>query len=331
MEKNLEIRHFEKEDARFATPKEIADFRAKKLKCKRIVDLCCGIGAQSFAFSKTCGKVFGIEIDKRKSELAKKNCDLENVKIMQGDVLSERIVNEVKEFKPEIIFCDTERPENENEREMENIKPNLKKLVAVYSKICPKLCIEIPPQIELEKLKGIGDFEAEYISYKNKLNRLELNFGELIEAKISVVDVSGVKIKSTGAKEKKTKKIKKYLFEVSSAVIRAEIVGEFADKIGAEILSEEKNKVLLTSDELSEFSKDFSNRYLVLVSSKTKEGILKQIKKENTGKVVLKIKVSPEEYWKERNFYEKDARGDKEASLFFANGEFILAELIDVL
>ncbi len=335
MEKNIGVKYFEKEDARFATPKEIAEFRAKKLKCGRIVDLCCGIGAQTAEFSKTCKEVLGIELNKRKAELARQNCEAPNTKIIRGDVLSFDIIKQVKEFNPDIIFCDTERPESEKERNIENIKPNLKKLINSYSKICPNICIEIPPQIVFEKLSPLGNFEAEYLSYKNKLNRLELNFGDLIESEKSAIDVSGVKLKKEEAKISKTKKAGNYLYEVSGAVIKSELEPELARKLNAKILSKENTRVLLTSEKLAEneYVSAFTNVYSILGVSSSEKEIKGILEKNNIGKVVLKKKVTPEEYWNERKKYEAGLKGEKEVSLFSygpeEEQELIVAELVN--
>jgi hypothetical protein len=42
------------EDKRFATPKNPALYRAERLACNTIIDLCSGLGFQSFAFAQTC-------------------------------------------------------------------------------------------------------------------------------------------------------------------------------------------------------------------------------------------------------------------------------------
>lgn len=329
MEKELGIKFYSKEDLRFATPKEVAEFRARRLKCKRIADLCCGIGAQTFAFSKTCENVVGVEIDKRKTELARKNCNSKNTEIIQGDVLSLDIFKKIKEFKPEIIFCDPERPENEKEREIKNIRPNLKKLIEIYSKICKNICIEIPPQIEKEKLNELGKFEAEYLSCKNKLNRLNIYFGDLAESEVSVVDISGVKIKKANAKAEHTKKVLNYLYEASTAIKKAGLENELAQESELKILSEE-GKLLLTSEksEINKFSKAFTKIYKIIGISEDKKEIIKILKKNYFGKVVLKTNVSPENYWAERNEYENELNGNKDAVLFLLKDKFIIGEEI---
>lgn len=319
--KAINAKYFNLEDLQFSTPSDIADYRAKRLKCDVIVDLCSGIGIQSSAFSKHCKEVFAVEIDKRKVAYSKNNFPIKNIHFIEGDVLSERIIISMRSENPDIIFCDPERAESESERNLESIIPNIKKLVEIYSKITLNICLELPPQIDLNKLKELGhEFEAEYMSFNNKLNRLNVYFGNLKKTDISVVDVSGARIE----KQSKVKanvsahKPLDYLYEASTAILRAGLEKEFADKINAQILSVDKTKLLLTSGKLpnTNEAKALSKIYKVLGYGTDFDEIIKILKSHKIGKVILKTKVSPEEYWNERKKYEKNLSGDKEAHLF---------------
>ncbi len=316
--KFLDLTYFNEEDLRFSTPKEVADYRAKKLKCNKIVDLCSGIGSQSISFSKNCKNVLAIELDEKKVKYAEMNDKNKKIKFVVGDVLSKEIIKEVKEFAPDIIFCDPERLEEEKERSLDSIKPSIKKLIEIYSKITPNICIEIPPQIELEKLKEFGSFEAEYLSYNNKLNRLSLYFGSLKKCDVSVADVSGTRIEKTNNKAKIAVFPSRYLYEASSAITKAGLENELALSINAEILSKEKNRLLLTSNEASNIreAKVLSKIYKVLGFSDNFKEIIKILKINKIGKVILKKNIRPENYWQERKKYEKLLSGKKEACLF---------------
>jgi hypothetical protein len=338
-----EAKYFNSKDLRFSTPKEIADYIAERLKCDIIIDLCSGIGAQSFSFSKQCKKVYSVEINKDRFIYAKNNFPEKNIQFINGDVLSEKIINQIKETKPNIIFCDPERLESEIERNLDSIKPNIKQLIETYLKISPNICIELPPQIDFDKLKelkGLGDFEAEYLSFNNKLNRLHLYFGNLKKSEVSVVDVSGVRIERFGKSlekvnnQNKVNKPLKYLYEATTAIIKAGLENEFAQKINAKTLYSNKTKLLLTSDSLSqsEEAKKLSKIYKILGYSDNFKGIIKILNNNKIGKVVIKKKVSPEEYWNERKKYEKQLFGKKQACLFSVkldnkDVEFIAEEL----
>lgn len=327
-----EVLYYNEDDLRFSTPKIIADYRALRLKCNKIVDLCSGIGVQAGAFSKTCKEVLAIEIDSRKVKYAEENFkDRKNIKFLIGDVLDDDLINQVKEFKPDIIFCDPERLPEEKERTIESIKPGIRKLIDIYSKITPNLCIEVPPRIELVKLKELGNFEAEYLSLNNKLNRLNLYFGELKTTEVSCVDATtGVKIKDSNSnfEIEYSYNPMKYIYELSEAVVKANLGHEFAFEIrGFIIAGSEKGKLLVTSDELY-FGEiiALANAYERVGVGGSIEEVYRTLKQKGFGKVVLKYSIDPKDYWRERNKLENGLFGKKEAVIFKVNKNYIIGK-----
>lgn len=324
--KFIDLVYFNLEDLRFSTPKRVADYRAKRLSCTRIADLCCGIGSQSIAFSKTCKEVLAVEIDKRKIEYARMNDKEKKVKFIQGDVLSENTKKEVNEFKPDIIFCDPERLKSESVRILGSIKPSLIKIFEFYSKVTKNIAIEIPPQMnlkQLEELKKFGEFEAEYLSFNNKLNRMTVYFNDLKKADISAADISGTRIEKADCKAELSKKPLKFIYEASGAVKKAKLENEFALLINAKILGGKKKMILLTSESLckNKEAKAFSKVYRLIAVSNNFNNTINILRKFGFGKVVLKIRIKPEDYWKERGRYQKLLKGKKEATLFKLNEE----------
>lgn len=337
------VKYFSEDDLRFATPVDVADFRARRLKCRVIVDLCSGIGIQSGAFAKTCKEVYGFEIDARKVEFAKKNFEgIENLKFEVGNVLDKEVIEKIRIIKPDIIFCDPERLAQEKERNLESIRPDVFKLIEIYSKITRNICIEIPPQIDMDKLDKLGDSEKEYLSVTNKLNRLDLYFGDLKKSEVSVVDVNGEKIErrissfldkenSKSAvktiKNFKTSKISRYVYEISTAIAKAGLEDEFANKISGNIIEGcEKNKILISSDKLDNKFRSLCKSFEVIGTGNNYIQVMDILKKFKIGKVVIKYSVDPKDYWKERNRYERQLRGNMEAVLFCINGRYIICE-----
>ncbi len=344
-------KNYSEEDLRFATPLNVAKRRAEDLRCDCIVDLCSGIGIQAGAFAKTCKQVFGFEIDARKVKYSEKNFNLKNLKFICGDVMDEKVIERVKEIKPDIIFCDPERLPSEKERNLESIKPNLKRLVEVYSGICRNICLEVPPRIDLDKLNALGDTEEldssvpkisktqkisgcekEYLSLDNKLNRLDLKFGNLKKDERSVVDVSsGMRIVNNPARKAKVNdRILNYVYDVSEAVVKADLVDELACLVFAEILKGcEKNRVLLTSKEPSLEFGCFAKPYVVIGIVSKFEEINVLLRKKGFGKAVIKYSIEPKNYWKERSLLEKGLRGEREAVVFKVGNKFVVCEFFD--
>lgn len=304
---------FDAEDLRFATPKIVADYRAKKLRCEIIADLGSGVGMQSFAFAKTCKKVIGVEIDPKKVEYAKKNAEIlgiKNVEFVNGDALK-------KDVKADIYFCDPERLPEEEERKTETISPNINDLIKKY----PDIAVEFPPQI-----KNIDfDAEKEYLSVNGTLNRLTLYFG-----KLKKTDVAVVALPSEARMEKKetqykdiTKKPLKFLYDVDTAILKADMLNQLAEETRTKMMGD-----MLTAKQKIE-NPFFRNSFKVISAKDADfENIVEELKKNNFGQVVLRYKIDPKDYWKERKKFEDNLEGEKTAHLFLFDNTAVIAEKV---
>ena len=190
----------DKDGIRFATPKIVAQYRAKRLKCKQLADISCGIGGQTIFFAKECEKVYAIEIDPQKIEFAEKNCKrygLDNVEFICGDALSKEVIDQVP--KIDILFSDPARPPSEDERRLSSLQPGIPKVLEAYSKITNNFAFEAPPQLTPERIQF--DCEKEYLSLNGQLNRLNLYFGDIRSCDRSAVSLpSEARIDSNNVK-----------------------------------------------------------------------------------------------------------------------------------
>ncbi len=321
--KNLKIKKTKYEglymnlsDLRFSTSDMVAEYRANRLKCNTIVDIGCGIGLQTIAFAKTCNKVYAIDIDERKVRFAKLNAKLlklNNVKFFHGDAL--KLVSKFKDA--DMIFCETERAPSATERNLEQLKPNPYALLKTYKTVTENICIEVPAHIKTLRL----NCEKEYLSINHQLNRLNLYFGNLKKCSVSVVALPSMKrLELSNKKALSSKKILKFLYEVDTAVTKAGLISELSNK------NLYVYRKFLTSN--FKIKNDFfKNRFKVLYSGKYSfKKIMNVLKTNNFGKVVLRQKVNPKEYWQLRNKYENKLNGKKTAHLFIDEHETILCE-----
>ncbi|MBS3165983.1 class I SAM-dependent methyltransferase [Candidatus Woesearchaeota archaeon] len=328
---------FEPEDIRWATPEIVAKYRAERLKCNIIIDLGCGIGFQTFAFAQTCQKVYAIEIDKRKIENAQKNAEvlgLKNIEFIHGDMLDPAIIKKVK--KADIVFCDPERLPEEERRSVGSIIPGVDKILAAYGKITSKIAIEFPPQIK----EILFDCEKEYLSLDGALNRLTLYFHGLKEAERSAIILSKVSKEEKIVSERivnnpKAKLIEHenkekpntYLYEVDSAVVKADLLAELGVKTGCFLFSRGK-ATFFTSDK--RIKNTFFKKMLEVVATVpfNEKDILTSLQKNECGKVVIRYSVDPQDYWKERKNYESKLKGNKMAYLFQFGLKAVIGEEI---
>ncbi|MGM0770623.1 MAG: methyltransferase domain-containing protein, partial [Halobacteriota archaeon] len=215
---------------RFATPEVVASYRARRLKCKTIADISCGIGGQTIFFAKECEKVYAIEIDPVKIEFARKNCkryNLDNVEFICGDALSEEVIEQVP--KIDVLFSDPARPPAEDKRLITSLKPGIPEVLSAYGEKTNNFAFEVPPQMTPDRITF--DCEKEYLSLNGQLNRLNLYFGDIKTCERSAISLpSGERIDSNNptAGIITTEHIGKFACEPEPSVIKAELLPELA-------------------------------------------------------------------------------------------------------
>ena len=316
--------HYRDEDIRWATSELAAAYRAERLKCKVIVDIGCGIGFQSFAFAKTCKKVYAIEIDKEKIALAEKNAQIlgwKNIEFIHGDALSDKVISQLKEV--EIVFCDPERSPEERKRDVATIKPSIPELLKKYRALTENIAIEFPPQITEIPFAC----EKEYLSMDGALNRLTLYFGDLQKCERSAVVLPRKEKLSSAAEAtlKKTEMLAEYLYEADPAVVKAGLLAELSEKTETELYDSGKN-VFFTSDKTIK-NHFFKNAFKVVeMCTQDEHEIITALQKHKAGQVILRIPVDPTEYWKVRKRIESTLTGNKTYALLYLGTEAVIVE-----
>lgn len=332
--------HGDKESLRFATPEPIARYRAQRLKCRTLADISCGIGGQTIFFAQQCEFVYAVEIDPRKIEYAKKNCEmygLDNVKFICGDALDPKVIEQIPAV--DVIFSDPFRPAEESERHVSSLEPGIPNVLAAYGEKTRNFAFEAPPQMPPERIPF--NCEKEYISLDGQLNRLTLYFGGLRQYdRLAVALPAGEGLISKNGplpQIEQTEKIKLCAYEPEPAVVAANLLPELIESmmqmagpiIGAfELFRVDKKRILLTSEALIKQSM-IKHHYLVLkICPFEPKEINKFLKDKNVGNVVLRAGVKPEDYWEVRNEVEKGLEGKKTVHLFVKNNTAILCELL---
>ena len=311
------------EDKRFATPKNAALYRAERLACNTIIDLCSGLGFQSFAFAQTCKNVVAVEKDPNLIAKARKFAEqlgIKNITFYCGDALSLEI--SAKMPKADIVFCDPERYAQEEHRTLATIQPNIHQLIERYSLTTKNIAIEFPPHIS-----GLDfDAEYEYMSDNGALNRLTLYFGSLKTADKSVILLpEKIRIYSKeNAQLNIVKSTEEYFYVLEpnpavalSGLFREALAYENEDKISVQdiaVIEHQKKTLLLSKKKI--VSPFFACYNILERSSTEKEDILKKLQAVNAGKVIIRYSLAPQEYWKERIFYEKKLHGERAVHLF---------------
>lgn len=310
------------EDLRFATNDEVARYRARRLRCKTLVEVGCGIGIQSIAFAEECEKLYCIEVDKRKLRYAQENAKqmgITNITFIEGDAL--QIVGLIPQA--DIVFCEPERAAEEKERKLNDMRPNVKELIRRYSVLTSDFCIELPPQMRTIELPG----EKEYLSVNGELNRLNLYQGKLQQAEVSAVLLpanhrlelqKGDKMKKVPA----SKKVNKYLYDVDEAVAKAGLMPKLWQKGLYQFDAH------LTSNALVQ-NQFFKATYdLVWRGPYNHQKIIEFLRKQKIGKVILRMNIRPEKYWEERKSIEQYLTGERSMHLFVFGKEACVGRVL---
>lgn len=142
-----------------ATPETIALRQAKKMNCKTVVDGFCGIGANTIAFARHGAKVYAIEKDKRRLEMARHNAEIYGVND-KIKFIHEDFFREAQKIKAEGIFLDPSwgGPEYENLKsfKLSDFRPNGNDILKLAFLNFPKIALKIPDNFDISELKKFG-------------------------------------------------------------------------------------------------------------------------------------------------------------------------------
>jgi 16S rRNA G966 N2-methylase RsmD len=314
---------FTEDDLRFCTNQSIAGYRAERLKCGTIIDIGCGIGIQAIEFAKRCKKVIAIEKDKRKIEFAKENAEISKIKNIE--FINDDAIKALENIKSaDIIFWDPERPESEKERGLESLKPSFSELKEKAHKITKDIAIEVPPQIEKDKIKE--ECELEYASVDNKLNRLTLYLGKLKRCSISVVSLpSKERIEYNDERimlSEYADEVKDFIYEIDTAVVKSGLTGLLIDKIKNLFWIKLQDKTYATSEQ--EIKSSFLKEYQV-IGTLAKDELKRFLFKYKIANTIIHGSIAERDYADLRSSIQSGLEGTKTAHLFLDKDKIIVA------
>lgn len=325
----------DKEGIRFATPSVVAEYRAKRLHCKTLADISCGIGGQTIFFAKECDFVYAVEIDPKKIEYARKNCNrygADNVEFICGDALSQDVIAQIPVV--DVVFSDPSRPSGEDIRKVTSIEPAIPNVISAYSDKTTNFAFEAPPQMPPERISF--DCEREYLSLNGQLNRLTLYFGNLKQCERSAVSLpAGARITSADASctVRETMRPGLYAYEPEPSVIKAQLIPQLAKSLEyhtnqVELLTIDKKRMLLTSDSFFKHPMVKNHYVILLVAVFDVRSINSFLKNHEAGTVILRAGIDPADYWSVRNNLESGLTGKKTIHLFVKDSIAIVCEAL---
>ena len=321
------------EGLRYATHEIVARYRAERLKksgVRSLVDVSCGVGIQLIFYAMNLERAYGIDIDPRRIEYARRNAEkygVSNIEFIAADSLNPGTVERVD---AEAVFSDPARPPKAPERNLEGLLPSPLKVYEAYRDKTELFIFDLPPQMRREKVPWEGEFE--YIDLNGALNRLTFYSEGLARAERSAVLLpAGVRIESrTGLEDvvKWTEEVGAYLYEIPPAVAHADLINELFHLLpgNPKMLLRDKRRVIATGDD--EIKSEYLKRtYTVIdVVPFHPVRINDVLKKEGFGRATLRISIPDREYWHLRKRIETGLRGDRRAFIFGFKERAIIAE-----
>lgn len=143
------------------TPEKIALEQAEIFKCKIIVDGFCGVGGNAIGFARACNKVYAIEKNKKRLEMARYNAELYGVENKIIFILGD-FFREAPKIKADGIFLDPDWGGPEYKKlekfKLSNFSPDGNKILKLSFKHFQKVALKIPDIFDLN----------EFVKYKRK-------------------------------------------------------------------------------------------------------------------------------------------------------------------
>ncbi|WP_415647328.1 THUMP-like domain-containing protein [Stackebrandtia soli] len=219
-----------------ASRRVVADRRARLFVengARVVADLCCGIGADAFALARVGLDVEAVDADAGTAALAAANASAiglaDRLRVHHGDALHFDL------SAVDSVFCDPAR--RKDGRRVFDPRDYSPPLDAVWSAAGPRLtAVKVAPGIAHDAIPDGA--AAEWVSVDGDVVEAALWRGRAGQANRTAVVFRGgeaIELTGTGRRDADVGGLGEYVYEPDGAVIRARLVAELGDLIGARL------------------------------------------------------------------------------------------------
>ncbi|SCE87787.1 Methyltransferase domain-containing protein [Micromonospora purpureochromogenes] len=222
-----------------ATRRPVADRRAARLRAagvRTLADLGCGLGADALAAARAGIRVYGVEADPVTAAMAAANAEAaglaEEFTVECGDATAFDVT------RVDGVFCDPARRRAGTGRRI--FDPNAYSppwdFVIRLAERVPYTVVKVAPGIDHALIPAGA--EAEWVSADGDLVEAALWCGRLAEVPRRATVLRGDvahRLTGSGATEASVGPTRRFLYDPDPAVVRAHLVAELADTLGATI------------------------------------------------------------------------------------------------
>lgn len=204
-----------------ASDPQVRAYRAQRATGQTVLDLCCGIGADSLAFAEGAACVTGVDLDPLRVAMAQHNASAlghDNAAFLVADVTTYTPAT-----PPDVIFFDPARRTDQGKRLLD-VTAYLPPLATITRYHAPVKAVKLSPGVDLAQLQ---DYEAqvEFISVEGDLKEAVLWFG--VEAPAATLLIEGQALHWSPEPDPAEATIappQRWLVEPDPALIRAGLV-----------------------------------------------------------------------------------------------------------
>lgn len=173
--------YFTEDALQQASDPQIRAYRSKNLAGLRILDVCCGIGADSLSFAKAGASVHGLDIDPLRIAMARANAEALGLNAHFS-------IADVTQGIPDgydMIFFDPAR-RDEQGRRLYDVEAYIPPLSIIQQWKAPRIMVKLSPAVDLEQF-GNYDGLFEFISVDGDLKETVLHVEETSHFKATLI------------------------------------------------------------------------------------------------------------------------------------------------
>ena len=233
-----------------STRRSVAELRARRYAAagvRRVADLCCGVGGDALAFAAHGIDVLAVDRDPLTCAVVRANAAALNL----ADRIEVRCADVVK-VSPQGEGCDAVFLDPARRTDLGRVfdpaaySPPWDFAVGLARRV-PAAGFKVAPGLPHELIPGGA--EGEWVSDRGEVKEAGIYFGPLAKATRSATLLPGAhRLESRGVPDPVPVGIGRYLYEPDGAVIRAHLIGELAQELGAATI--DPKIAYLTSDRL---------------------------------------------------------------------------------
>ncbi len=208
------------------------DYRAGMIASADVLDLCCGIGADSLAFAAAGRQVLGLDIDPARIAIAQHNAGVMGLE-------AEFRVADIRKFLPggyDCAFYDPARRDQQGRRihHVERYQPPLSLIRAAEAR---EILVKLSPGVDLRHLDGYGG-HVEFISVGSQLCEALLWLHQPSSPPSATLLSAGgtLNMRHCGIDEAPVSPPLAWLIEPNPALLRAGLVRQLAHELRAALL-----------------------------------------------------------------------------------------------